>query len=92
MTVDAGPRASYNPIMVADILFGVFEFAVDVLTFNWWDGRNPHDRIHPRYGLPRDRVRQMKRTAQGRAELLRIDNHPAELSRSHPGAKRSRRR
>ena len=47
------------------------EFLLDILTLGTFS-RNPHERMHPRYGIPRERVRGMKRTGQGRAELKRI--------------------
>jgi len=57
--------------MIADFAVGALEFLLDMLP---WTGstRNAHERMHPRYGIPRERVRAMKRTGQGRAELKRI--------------------
>lgn len=57
--------------MVADVAAIAIEFVLDLFMFDAFR-RNPHDRMHPRYGIPRDRVRAMKKTAQGRAELKRI--------------------
>jgi len=54
-----------------DLAFFAVEFVLDALTFGAFS-RSSHERMHPRYGIPRERVRQMKRTAQGRAELKRI--------------------
>lgn len=50
------------------------EVLLDLFLFDVFS-RNPHERMHPRYGIPRERVRAMKRTAQGRAELKRIRDH-----------------
>lgn len=47
------------------------EFLLDMLTLGMFS-RDPHERMHPRYGIPRERVRRMKRTGQGRAELKRL--------------------
>ena len=54
-----------------DIAFLAIEFVLDMIFFGAFS-RNPHERMHPRYGISRERVRAMKRTAQGRTELKRI--------------------
>ena len=57
-----------------DLVLIAIQFVLELFLLDvaW---RNPHDRMHPRYGIPRERVRAMKRTAQGRAELKRIRDH-----------------
>lgn len=61
-------------ITPVDIAFSAIGFVLDLLFFGAFS-RDPHERMHPRYGIPRERVRAMKRTAQGRAELKRIREH-----------------
>jgi hypothetical protein len=57
-----------------DIASLAIDFVLDMVFSGALSG-NPHERMHPRYGIPRERVRAMKRTAQGRAELKRIREH-----------------
>lgn len=57
-----------------EIAFYAIDFILELFLFDVFS-RNPHDRMHPLYGIPRERVRRMKRTAQGRAELKRIRDH-----------------
>lgn len=60
--------------MIADIAWMAFDVLADIALFDMFR-RNPHERMHPRYGIPRERVRAMKKTAQGREELKRIRDH-----------------
>ncbi len=60
--------------MVADVAAIAIEFVLDLFLLDGFR-RDPHDRMHPRYGISRERVRAMKKTAQGRAELKRIRDH-----------------
>lgn len=54
----------------------VIEFVLDMAAgggfFGIGGGTTGQSRTHPRYGIPRERVRAMKRTGQGRAELKRL--------------------